>query len=71
MREKADALHPAEGISPECDTASVQDTSSRRFQLWPAIAGGLRAEHVFKGVARELGESQLSPRELNPVRGAG
>ena len=27
MREKADAFHPAEGISPVCDKANVQDTT--------------------------------------------
>jgi hypothetical protein len=27
MWEKADALHPAEGNSAECDLASIQDTT--------------------------------------------
>jgi hypothetical protein len=27
MREKADALHAAEGISPGCGMANVQDTT--------------------------------------------
>ena len=37
--EKADGVNWPEGSSPAYAKASMRDTSSRRFQLWPATAG--------------------------------